>query len=298
LNHPDSYRSGFVALIGAPNTGKSTLLNRILGQKVSITSSRPQTTRNRIVGVKHLPNGQIVFLDTPGIHRARSKLNRRLVQIAQSTLEEVNLIVWVVDAQAGWGPSEELIGESLEKIRPPMLLAVNKVDLLRRKKVADMLQWIESLGRFHDVLAVSALQGQGVDALVARIEALLPPGPPYFPADMITDLPERFLAAEWIREKAMRLCFQEVPYAVAVTVESFEEKEEQDLVVIHATIHVERKSQKGILIGEHGAMLKRIGTAARKDLEVLLGSRVYLELWVRVQKNWREQDRMLREFGY
>ena len=295
---PEIYKSGFIALIGAPNVGKSTLLNRILGQKVSITSAKPQTTRNRILGVRHFPGGQMVFLDTPGIHVARSKLNRRLVTTAHSTLNEVDAVFWVVDACHAWGESEALILTFLERLSTPVFLCVNKIDLVDTQTVSRIKEEFAARRPFQAIAAVSALRGPGVEALVKETERVLPEGPPYFPQEMITDLSERFLAGEIVREKAMRLLAEEIPYAVAVTVEGFKEKPDGGMVVIQTTIHVERGSQKSIVIGKKGSMLKRIGTEARKDLEKLLGTRVYLELFVRVQDKWRQKDPLMDEFGY
>jgi len=286
-------------LIGAPNAGKSTLLNRILGQKISITSSKPQTTRNRILGVRHYDQGQMVFLDTPGIHHAHSKLNQRMVSTATSTLSEVDAILWVLDASTpSYADSERLIAHLLHTSPAPVILCANKADLVSEETLQGSIGRVKPGQSFHRILPVSALRGTGIKPLLDEIERLLPEGPPYFPPDMVTDLPERFLAAEIIREKVIRLCSQEIPHAVAVTVDSFKEKEAKEMVVIQATIHLERDSQKGILIGKEGKMLKRIGSSSRKDLEALLGVQVYLELWVRVQRDWRKKDRAIQDFGY
>lgn len=241
----------------------------------------------------------MVFLDTPGIHRAQSKLNQRMVSTATSTLSEVDAILWVLDAStSAYRDSEELIASLLLDSSAPVVLCANKADLVSEETLQEAIERVKSGQRFQRILTVSALRGTGIDELLGEIERLLPEGPPYFPPDMVTDLPERFLAAEIIREKVIRLCSQEIPHAVAVTVDSFKENEAKKMVVIQATIHVERDSQKGILIGKEGKMLKRIGSSSRQDLEVLLGVHVYLELWVRVQRDWRKKDRAIEDFGY
>ena len=292
------FRSGFVAILGAPNAGKSTLLNRMLGQKISITSKKPQTTRNRILGVVHRSAAQMVFLDTPGIHRAKNPLNVRIVDAALATLAEVDLVLLVVDAQTPDEPSEQLLLDKLTQQKLPVLLALNKIDVIPRP---DLLALIERWSRrfpFTDVVPVSAKSGEQVDRLLAAMEAGLPEGPPFFPPESLTDLPTRFLAAEMIREKAFRLTGQEIPYAVAVTIDAFKEEKQGSLVRIHATIHVERDSQKGIVIGRQGAKLKQIGEAARKEIQQMMGAKVFLKLFVRVQKNWTKDTKALRKFGY
>ena len=293
-----SFRSGYVAILGAPNAGKSTLLNRMLGQKISITSKKPQTTRNRILGVVHRTGSQMVFLDTPGIHRARNPLNTRIVDQALSTLTEVDLILMVVDAKTPDEPSERLLIEKLSHQPLPVLLALNKIDQVPRPALlAQIERWSESFS-FSAVVPISAKSGEQVDRLIDTMEARLPAGPPFFPPDSLTDMPTRFVAAEIVREKAFRLTGQEIPYALAVTIDSFKEEKDGALVRIHATIHVERDSQKGIVIGRQGAKLRQIGEAARKEIEALLGTTVFLKLFVRVQKNWTRDTRALRKFGY
>jgi GTPase len=293
--HP--FRSGFVSLVGRPNVGKSTLLNRILGEKLVITSDKPQTTRNRIQGIYNMPGAQIVFIDTPGIHRAHSRLNKYMVESALSALQGVDLILLLVDATASPAALEEF-SQALDKARAPIFLVINKIDLVGRGELAERIAAYASRWTFAEVIPVSSLSGDGTDRLVTAVYSRLPEGPAYFPDDILTDLPERFLAEEIIREKIFRLTRDEVPYGVAVKVESFSERPDGSLVSISAAINVERDSQKGIIIGKGGSMLKRIGTQARKDLEDLLQTKVFLELFVRVQKEWSENSRILKEFGY
>jgi len=292
------FRSGFVAILGAPNAGKSTLLNRMLGQKISITSKKPQTTRNRILGVVHRTGSQMVFLDTPGIHRARNPLNTRIVEAALSTLSEVDLVLLVVDAHNPDEPAERLLLDKLSQQRLPVLLALNKIDQVQRPVLLSQIERWSGLNPFAAVVPISAKNGEQVDRLMDAMEATLPAGEPFFPPESLTDLPARFIAAEMIREKAIRLTGQEIPYAVAVTIDSFKEEKKGSLVRIHATIHLERDSQKGIVIGKQGTKLKQIGEAARQEIEALLDGKVFLKLFVRVQKNWTRDTKALRKFGY
>ena len=295
-NH--AFRSGFVAILGAPNAGKSTLLNRLLGQKISITSKKPQTTRNRILGVVHRTGSQMVFLDTPGIHRAKNPLNARIVDAALSTLSEVDLVLLVVDSQTPDELSERLLLDKLSQQRLPVLLALNKIDQVQRPALLSQIERWSGLSPFAAVVPISAKNGEQVDRLMDAMEAILPAGAPFFPPESVTDLPTRFIAAEMIREKAIRLTGQEIPYAVAVTIDSFKEDKKGALIRIHATIHVERDSQKGIVIGRQGAKLKQIGEAARQEIEKMLDTNVFLKLFVRVQKNWTRDTKALRKFGY
>jgi GTP-binding protein Era len=292
------FKSGFVSIVGAPNAGKSTLLNRILGQKISITSRKPQTTRNRILGIAKRPAAQIVFLDTPGVHQARSPLNVRIVNTALATLGDVDVVLLLLDAAAPNPESENVLVGALRKLKQPVILALNKIDLIGPEAPATLLAVWRERFPFRAIEPISAKHGSRVDRLLDGIESALPSGPAYFPPDDITDLPERFIAAEMIREKVFRLTGQEIPYASAVTVDTFSEDPQRKLVTIHATIHVERDSQKGILIGKQGGKLKAIGAAARKDIEQMVGARVFLKLFVRVQKNWSTDTRALRKFGY
>ena len=293
-----SFKSGFVAIIGAPNVGKSTLLNRLIGQKIAITSKKPQTTRHRILGVVHLPEAQMIFLDTPGIHRAKGPLNVRMVEVALKVLGDVDLIVFIIEAASADNASEEIILESLKKRDLPVILAINKVDLVKKGKLLPLMEEWDAAYPFQTIVPISALNGTQIDELVKEMVALLPEGPKYYPEENITDMPERFIAAEMIREKVFRLTEQEIPYGVAVTVESFKERPGKNLVDIMATIHVERESQKPMIIGKGGKMLKRIGEQARIDIEQMVGRKVFLKLWVRVQKKWTRDAAAIRRFGY
>jgi GTP-binding protein Era len=293
------FKSGFIAIIGAPNVGKSTLLNQILGEKISITSERPQTTRNRIMGVLHRPNAQFIFLDTPGVHHTRKKMNKRMIRVALSTLADVDQILYLTDAARRDQGSDELLLKTLASIDKPVILAINKIDMVQNRK--DILPLIEAWGERHDfaaIVPISALKNIQVEDLLDEMLALLPEGPGFFPEDTITDQPARFIASEMIREKVFRLTSREVPYSVAVTIDAFKERPEKRRVDIEATIHVERDSQKGILIGKGGTMLKRIGSAARMDIQRMTGTQVFLRLWVRVRKNWSRNAGQLSGFGY
>jgi GTP-binding protein Era len=292
------FKSGFVSLIGRPNSGKSTLLNLLLGEKIAITSPKPQTTRNRILGIKNLPSGQMVFLDTPGIHRSKSIMNQSMVRTALSTLQEVDSICFLIEANFPDNEENEWILENLKKTSKPVFLVVNKIDLVSKGNLLPIMERYSRARPFEQMIPVSALLGDGVDALAKELLKVLPEGPRLFPEEMITDLPERFLAAELIREKVFRLTRDEVPYATAAVVEDFKEHPDRNLVMIRATIQVERESQKGILIGEKGRMLKEIGRLAREEIEALLGTKVFLELWVKVEKNWRDDPQALRRLGF
>jgi GTP-binding protein Era len=293
-----TYQSGFVSLVGAPNVGKSTLLNALLGQKISIISPKPQTTRHRLLGVKHADWGQVIFLDTPGIFSPASLLDRSLVQAALGTLREVNLILVLIEPFSGRDLLPDLLLDHLKTIAAPVFLLINKVDLVKKKELLPRMEAGARLFPFQEIIPISALTLDGLDLLEKKIRETLPEGPAYFPEDMITDLPEQFLVEELIREKVFRLTSEEVPYAVAVTVDSFKRREDKPIIHIQATIHVERDSQKGILIGKGGLLLKKIGQAARASIEPLVGSQVFLELWVRVEKNWRKNPKFIKKFGY
>lgn len=292
------FHSGFVSIIGRPNVGKSTLLNRILGEKIVITSDKPQTTRNRIQGICNIAGGQIVFVDTPGIHEPRSQLNRYMVDTARASIQGVDAVLMLVEASDAPAAQKALIQDLLPAVEAPVFLVINKIDTVQPESLLAVMAAYSSLHPFRDIVPVSAFTGDGVDRLVQLVLGCLPEGPAYFPDDILTDVPERFVVAEIIREKVFRLTRDEVPYAVAVLVDSFKEREDGGLVSIAATIHVERDSQKGIIIGKRGEMLKKVGTQARHEIERLLGCKVYLELFVRVQKDWSENPRLLREFGY
>ena len=292
------FRSGFVAILGAPNAGKSTLLNRMLGEKIAITSRKPQTTRNRILGVVHRPKAQLVFIDTPGVHRSKTPLNVRIVDTALSALADVDLVLILADADKPDPASESYLLQRLEGAGRPLLLALNKIDLVPKSSLPAQIEAWSARASFDAILTISALRGLDIEALLDAMQQRLPEGPPFFPEDTLTDVPERFIVAELVREKVFRLTGEEIPYASAVTVEAFKEEPRGGTIRIHASIHVERRSQKGIIIGKGGRKLKEIGQAARADIERLLAAKVYLELFVRVQKNWSRDTRALRKFGY
>lgn len=293
----ETFRSGFISLIGRPNAGKSTLLNRLVGEKIAITSAKPQTTRNRIQGICNLPQAQIVFVDTPGIHRARSRLNKFMVNTAMDAIQGGDLMLLLVPADLKPENEEQFIREIVAETDQPVALVLTKIDLLPRERLLPLIDQYRHLHDFMAILPVSAVTGAGVDELQRVVVTQLPEGPAYFPTDILTDLPERFLAGEIVREKLFQFTRDEVPYSAAVTVDRFNERHD-GLIEIEATINVERDSQKGVIIGKGGAMLKKIGSAARKDLEEFLQARVFLQLFVRVQKEWSENSHLLKEFGY
>ena len=294
----EGFRSGFVSIVGRPNVGKSTLLNRILKEKISIISDKPQTTRNRIMGVLHLSGAQLVFLDTPGIHKPKFKLNQRMVRTALNTLQEVDLILFLVEAFDAPGPGDQFIIERLKGLSIPVFLVNNKIDRVKKETLIPLIEQCTRSFTFTEVVPVSALTGDNVDRLIEVIVKHLPEGQPLFPEDTITDQPLRFIAAEVIREKILTRTHEEIPYSVAVVIEEFLEDPEKQRVTIRAVIYVERDSQKGIVIGKGGEMLKAVGTAARLELEGLIGTKVYLELWVKVKKDWRDNESLLTEVGY
>ena len=295
---PNDFKSGFVAIIGAPNVGKSTLLNKMLGQKLSITSKKPQTTRNRILGITNQPSAQFVFLDTPGVHQSKNPLNLRIVEVALSTLGDSDLVLMLVDASKSDPVSESLLLQALKNQINPVVLAINKIDLVKKPVLLGQIDSWHKVYPFQAIIPISAKTEDQVDTLFSAMAASLPTGPPLFPESMMTDMPERFIAAEMIREKAFRLTGQEIPYSVAVTIDAFKEEKNGRLTSIEATIHVERDSQKGVIIGKKGSKLKQIGEAARKEIEQMLATKVYLKLFVRVQKNWTRDSKALRRFGY
>ncbi len=292
------YRSGFVSIIGKPNVGKSTLMNAYLGQKVAIVSPKPQTTRHKIRGILTLPNAQIIFVDTPGIHNPLHKLGEYMVKTAISAMLDADVVVFLVDISQPPDDEDHLIAQTLrERCKSPIILAMNKMDLLTPDKVKSHTEAYLSLGEFKDWILISATTGDNLDKLRDMIVSYLPPGPRYYPEDQIADVDERFIAAELIREKALHFLHQEVPHSIAVVIDEFKDRSE-DLSYISATIFVEKESQKAIVIGKDGAMLKKIGQAARRELEIILGRRVYLELWVKVKKQWRKDEEELRRLGY
>jgi GTP-binding protein Era len=292
-----TFRSGYIAIIGRSNVGKSTLLNRILGEKVAIVSPKPQTTRNRITGIRTTEASQIIFIDTPGIHQGHSLMNRRMVDTALHTLDEVDGVVWLLDTHEKLKQDEERIAETLRGVDTPVLILLNKIDLISKGKLLPLMERCAALLPGKEIVPVSALKGEGVEIMLNIVEKWLPQGPRYFTEGEHTDQSERFLASEIVREKVFVLTHEEIPYGVAVTIDEFIEKEEKNLIVIAATIHTERDSHKGILIGKRGAMLKEIGRQAREELEGLLGCRMFLELFVRVDTNWTQNPHLLTEMG-
>jgi GTP-binding protein Era len=290
------YRSGFVAVIGRPNVGKSTMLNQLLGQKVTIVSDKPQTTRNQIRCVLSEERGQIIFIDTPGLHKPLHKLGEYMVKVAKDALEEVDIILWIVDGTTAPGPGDRYIAAEIKDVATPQFLVINKADQI--DDVQTRVDQYRPLGDFTHIAVVSALENTGLEALVDELFKYLPPGPQYYPEDWVSDHPEQFVVAELIREKALELTFEEVPHAVAVEIEEMARREDRDLVDIRATIYVERDSQKGIVIGKGGQMLREIGSRAREDVEKLLGSQVNLQLWVKVKRDWRDREGTLNQFGY
>ncbi len=300
-NNDAPYKSGVVAIIGPPNAGKSTLLNRLLGQKIAIVTPRPQTTRNRILGIVNGPNYQIIMLDTPGLHKPREMMNREMVRVALESLTEADVVLFLADAAAmnieQLEKRRQEYKKYLSRIQCPALLALNKIDLLQADKLLPVINWYADLYPFAEVVPISALKGDGVEVLLKQLADRLPEGPQYYPDDIPTDASERFIVAELIREKIFLMTREEVPYSTAVMIDSFQEGKPGKPVVIHATILVERGSQKGIIIGRRGEMLGRIRQEAGKDIEQLLGCRVTLKLWVKVKKKWTTNEQLLRELG-
>jgi GTP-binding protein Era len=292
-----THKSGCVTIVGRPNVGKSTLLNQLLGEKVAIVTPKPQTTRNRITGIRTTPNSQIIFLDTPGIHRARSLMSKRMVENALKTLSEVDGILWVIDASDRIRGEDEDIARVVKKSRGTTLILLNKIDLISKGKLLPLMEHCSDLLPEKEIIPISALKGENLSLLLDRIEKFLPEGPRYYPEGEITDQTERFIAAEIIREKIFLLTREEIPYTTAVSIDEFVDKEEKNLVVIKATIHTDRESHKPILIGKKAAMLKEIGIRARAELEALLGCRVFLELFIKVHKGWTQDPHALSEFG-
>jgi GTP-binding protein Era len=292
----DTFRSGFIALVGRPNVGKSTILNAVIGQKIAIVTKRQQTTRNRLLGIRNLPSAQIIFIDTPGIHSPRHALGRSMVRSAKETLEEIDLVVFVTDAER---PLDEdlVVLDMLRNIRKPVLFVLNKADRKSPSEITDLIRTYGDHFPFDGFLSVSGLKEKGIDLLLEKLREFLPPGPKYYDDDMVTDQYERFMAAEIIREKIIKNTSEEVPHAIAVEVQEWREKE-NGIVHVRAVIYVEREGQKGIIIGKKGEMLKTIGSQARLDIEKLTGTRVFLELWTKVKKGWRNDRKMLDALGY
>lgn len=292
------YKSGFVTLIGRPNVGKSTLMNHLIGQKIAITSNKPQTTRNRIQTVYTDDRGQIVFLDTPGIHKAKNKLGEYMVNVAERTLNEVDVILWLVEPSTFIGAGERHIVDQLKKTRTPVILIINKIDRVEKNEILKFIDAYRRIYDFAEIIPVSALRSVNIDTVIGGIFKYLPYGPQFYDEDTVTDQPQRQIVAEMIREKALRCLDEEIPHGVAVSIEKMAERRNGQICDIEATIICERDSHKGIVIGKGGQMLRKIGSLARRDIEDMLEMRVNLQLWVKVKKDWRDSDFMIRNFGY
>jgi GTP-binding protein Era len=292
----NDFRSGYVSIIGRPNVGKSTLLNSILGEKIAVVTPKPQTTRNKIIGIKTLPDVQIIFMDTPGIHRPRNRLGEIMVRTAGEALNDVDVILFMVEPREPAKEDKDII-DLLKKIRSPVFLLINKIDIVRKPELLLIIDHFSKLYSFKEIIPISAIKQEGVELLIKSICNYLPLGPRYYPDDIITDQLERFMVSEIIREKAMSMTKEELPYSVAVEVAKWEERED-GLISINCNIYVERDGQKAIIIGKRGEMMKSIGSAARVDIEKLLNTKVFLELWVKVKKNWRSDKQLLKELGF
>lgn len=293
-----SFKSGFISIIGRPNVGKSTFMNRVIGQKIAIMSDKPQTTRNKIQGVFTREDAQMIFIDTPGIHKPKHKLGDFMVKVAEDSLNGVDLVLFMINASEGFGRGDEYILNMLEKVNQPVFLIVNKIDEVHPDKLLPLIDEYRKKYDFAEIIPISALEGNNVDHLLEVMTSRLPEGPQYYPEDQITDHPERFIIGELIREKALHLTREEIPHSIAVAIDSIETREKNNTIYVQATIITERSSQKGIIIGKQGKMLKEIGQRARGDIESLLGSKIYLELWVKVQKDWRNRINQLQEYGF
>ena len=294
----EDYKSGFVAIIGRPNVGKSTLMNHLIGQKIAITSRKAQTTRNKIQTVYTCERGQIVFLDTPGIHKAKNKLGEYMVNVASRTFKDADVILWLVEPGTQVGPGDRHIAEQLKNCKLPVILVINKVDTVKKEEVAGFIETYRKLIDFADIVPASALRAQNLDTVIDYIFKYLPYGPQFYDEDTITDQPQRQIVAELIREKALRTLDEEIPHGIAVTIDTMKERPDGRIVDIEATIICERDSHKGIIIGKQGAMLKKIGSAARFEIERMLEQKVNLKLWVKVKKDWRDSDYLIKNFGY
>lgn len=293
------FKSGFVTIVGRPNVGKSTLTNRLLGEKISIVSSKPQTTRNTIRTIITSENSQVIILDTPGIHKPKNKLGEYMVNLAKNTLDEVDIVLFMVDAtDEKPGAGDNYIVEQLKTLKTPVILILNKVDLIKKELILERIKNFSQLMNFMDVIPISALSDEGTAIVMKEITKVLPEGPKYFPDDIITDQPEKVVVAELIREKILELIQEEVPHGTGVEVTSFKERQGRDLIDIEATIYCERDTHKGIIIGKEGSMLKKIGSLSRTEIENLLGVKVFLQLWVKVKPDWRNSDNMLKTLGY
>ncbi|MGP4067695.1 GTPase Era [Halobacillus sp. B29] len=294
----DNFKSGFVTIVGRPNVGKSTFMNRVIGEKIAIMSDKPQTTRNKIQGVMTDKESQIVFIDTPGIHKPKHKLGDYMVNVAENTLNEVDAILFMINAEEGYGRGDQFIIDRLQRVNQPVYLVINKIDRVHPDQLLPLIEQYKEKLNFEEIIPISALEGNNVNHLLDVLKGHLPEGPQFYPEDQITDHPERFVISEFIREKVLHLTHEEIPHSIAVVIEGIEPRENKNAVYIQAAIIVERKSQKGIIIGKQGSMLKEIGKRARHDIESLLGSKVFLELWVKVQKDWRNRQVQLSDFGY
>lgn len=291
-------KTGFISLIGRPNAGKSTLINQILDRKIAITSSKPQTTRTRITGIFTTSDAQMVFIDTPGIHKPKDRLNQYMVEAARSTIYEGDVIFYVVDASVPFGPGEQFILDCLKDLDVPVFLLLNKIDMMTPEEIMRTIVKWQARREFAEIFPLSAERGDNVDRLLETVKGYMIEGPSFYPEDAVTDQPERIVMSELIREKILRLTEEEVPHSVAVIIEHMERDESDDKLIVHAAIYTERQSQKAIIIGKQGQMIKRIGTQARRDIEELLGEKIYLKLWVRVKENWRNREGALHDFGY
>ena len=292
------FKSGFAAIIGRPNVGKSTLMNHLIGQKIAITSRKPQTTRNKIQTVYTDERGQVVFLDTPGIHKAKNKLGEYMVNVAQRTFKDADVILWLVEPTNFIGAGERHIADQLRLCKLPVILVINKVDTVKKSEVAGFIDAYRNICDFAEIVPVSALRSQNLDTLLECIFKYLPYGPQFYDEDTVTDQPQRQIVAEMIREKALRILDEEIPHGIAVTIDRMKERPQGNLVDIDATIICERDSHKGIIIGKQGVMLKKIGSAARFEIEKMLDMKVNLKLWVKVKKDWRDSDYLIKNFGY
>lgn len=293
-----AFKSGFISIIGRPNVGKSTFLNHVVGQKIAIMSDKPQTTRNKVQGVVTTEDSQMIYIDTPGIHKPKHRLGDFMVKVAKNTLSEVDIILFMVNATEKIGPGDRFIIDLLENTKKPVFLVINKIDLVHPDELLEIIVTYQSEYQFAEVVPISALNGNNTENLLSTLKKYLPEGPKYYPEDQVTDHPERFIISEFIREKVLHATREEIPHSVAVAIEKIERDEERDMINVMATIIVERDSQKGIVIGKQGSVLKKVGTEARKDIERLLGSKVFLELWVKVKKDWRNRPTNLKEFGF
>lgn len=294
----DNFKSGFAAIIGRPNVGKSTLMNHLIGQKIAITSKKPQTTRNKIQTVYTCKEGQIIFLDTPGIHKAKNKLGEYMVNVAEQTLKDVDVVMWLVEPTTYVGAGEKHIAQQLEKTNLPVILVINKIDTIQKEEILQVIDTYRKLYDFAEIIPVSALRGMNTEDIITSLFKYMPYGPMFYDEDTVTDQPQRQIVAEVIREKALHALDEEIPHGIAVTIEKMRERKGQNIVDIEATIICERESHKGIIIGKQGTMLKKIGSNARYEIEKMLEEKVNLKIWVKVRKDWRDSDIQMKNFGY